>query len=55
VISYSIVFDSLADKQVWVDFANWLKRQYPDLTVGERIHRYVGDIADKALAETEEI
>lgn len=41
IISYSIIFDTAAEKSKWTDFIGWLKRQYPDLTLGERIVAYI--------------
>jgi hypothetical protein len=41
VISYSIVFDTTEEKARWVEFMNWLKRTWPDQTVGERVTSYI--------------
>ena len=45
IISYSIVFDTADEKSRWVDFMNWLKRQMPECTPGERIANYIEDQA----------
>lgn len=45
VISYAIVFDSTDQKSQWVEFVNWLKRKYPDLTPAERLVAYLEDLA----------
>lgn len=41
VISYSIVFETDEQKKIWTDFANWLKRTDPDLTMPERLTAYI--------------
>lgn len=52
VISYAIVFDTMEQKAVWVDFVNWLKRRHPDLTPAERLSAYFEDLA-QTLGEAE--
>lgn len=54
VISYSIVFDDIKQRQKWVGWLNWLKTQYPDDTPGERLANYLEERASAALRETEE-
>lgn len=46
VISYSIVFDTMPQRQKWLDFVGWLKRQYPDNTAAERLDVYLADFAE---------
>ena len=48
VIAYSIVFDTAEQKRLWTEFMSWLKRQHPDLTVGERLHAYIENQAEIA-------
>lgn len=54
VYSYAIVFDDVEQKKVWLDFTNWLRRTYPDLTAAERLGNWLEEQAGKQLAETEE-
>lgn len=46
VISYSIVFDTMAQRQKWLEFMGWLKRKYPDNTTAERLDVYLADFAE---------
>jgi hypothetical protein len=46
VISYSIVFDDLKQRQQWIDFMNWLKRTYPENTPAERIDLYLHALSE---------
>lgn len=41
IIAYSIVFDNAKQKTAWMDFINWLRRSYPDLTAAERMVAYI--------------
>lgn len=53
IISYSIVFDTADEKSRWVDFMNWLKRQQPECTPGERIANYIEDQASDPDTDNE--
>jgi len=41
VLAYAIVFDDEDQRRIWLDFTNWLRRNLPDLTVGERVTTYL--------------
>ena len=48
VISYSLVFDTVAQKREWLDFLVWLKGRYPDLSLPARIVAYIESLADES-------
>jgi hypothetical protein len=55
VVSYAIVFDTTEQKAQWVEFMNWLRRDMPECTPGERITNYIEDQANASLTETEDL
>lgn len=44
VIQYTIFFDDEDQQQTWFTFLRWLKSNYEDDTLGERLHQFLGSL-----------
>lgn len=50
IIQYNIIFNSVDEQKAWFEFLKALRGLYPDLTIAERIVKYVGERAPAAAA-----
>ncbi len=43
IIQYNIIFNSADEQKVWFEFLKALRAEHPDLTISERIVKYIGE------------